>query len=334
MKIRYLDNLIGNTPLVEIVCRYNGKIKNIFAKLEWYNLSGSIKDRVALHILKRAIRNKSLQKGMSIVEVTSGNTGISFACLGAYLGYDVKILMPKNMSEERKKLLQSFGAELILLKNNEGFLDGIADANDFEDAFLPKQFENHLNVNAHYLTTAKEFCRTLLAEGKRVDNFVAGVGTGGTLMGCAKRFRQTFGNINIVAVEPAALSLLKTDKNACGNNKDFGKGCLNKTKKFVAHKIQGIGDEFVPPIYNSNLVDAICDITDEQAIYFAKLLAQELGLGVGISSGANFAACLKQQGDSATVFCDDNKKYLSTDLLKPINFRPNFDLQFLELKTL
>lgn len=317
MHIKNIEKSIGNTPFAQIVCKVDGKIKNIFAKLEWYNLSGSIKDRVAYYILKNAIKTKKLQKGQKIVEVTSGNTGISFCALGAMLGYDVEILMPDWMSEERKKLMRGYGANLHLLTKGEGgFLKGMDMLKQFENCFLPLQFENKLNVNCHFYTTGKEISKSLFCNGILPTNFVAGVGTGGTLMGCAKRLKKDFKGIKIFAVEPESSPTLK-----------YG-------KKMGTHIIEGISDDFVPKIYNKRYVDGIVDIKNEEAIYFSKYLAQNLGLGIGISSGANFASCLKLDGNSITVFADDNKKYLSTHLCQKIDFVPDFDFEILDLKIL
>lgn len=315
MQINKYESLIGNTPLAQIVCRVNGQTKNVFAKLEWYNLSGSVKDRVAYYIIKNAIKTKKLQKGQKIVEVTSGNTGISFCALGALLGHQVEILMPEWMSEERKKLMKSYGAKLRLLTKAEGgFLKGLELLGDYEDCFLPMQFENQLNVNCHYYTTGKEICNTLLLNGIIPDNFVAGVGTGGTLVGCAKRLKKDFDGIKIFAMEPESSPTLRVGK------------------KVGVHLIEGISDDFVPKIFRPSLIDGILDVKNEEAIYFAQLLSKKLGLGVGISSGANFAACLKTKGNSVTVFADDSKKYLSTHLCQQSDFKPNFDFEIVDMK--
>lgn len=318
MKIEKYKSLVGNTPFAQIVCRVNGKLKNIFAKLEWYNLSGSIKDRVAFYILNYAIKNKCIQKGQSIVEVTSGNTGISFCAFGALLGYKIEILMPEWMSDERKKLMKSYGANLRLLSKEEGgFLKGLELLKtDYKNEFLPLQFENRLNVNCHYYTTGKEICKALFSNDIVPDNFVAGVGTGGTLIGCAKRLKKDFKDIKVYAMEPASSPTLKVGK------------------KVGVHLIEGISDDFVPKIYNPKLVDDIVDVGNEEAIYFANLLAKKLGLAVGISSGANFASALKLDGNTVTIFADDNKKYLSTHLCKPNDYKPDFDFELIDMKIL
>ena len=291
MDIENLKGLIGNTPLAEIVVFYKGQIKKIYAKLEWYNMSGSIKDRIAYHILKKSLVNGQYKLGQPIVEVTSGNTGISFSAIGSYLKSEVIILMPEWLSEERKNLIKGYGATLRLIKREEGgFLKGLEFSKTYKNAFLPLQFENEYNTETHFLTTGEEMVKSIINNTLKVDNFVAGVGTGGTLIGCAKRLKKHNKRIKIVAVEPKSSPTLK------------------KGKKVGSHKIEGISDEFVPKIYEKRLVDSICDVSDEEAMYFARLLSKELGLGIGISSGANFAACLKQKGNSITVFSDDNKK--------------------------
>ena len=315
MDLTSIDRAIGNTPLAEITCTFNGELKKIYAKLEWYNLTGSIKDRIAYHILKKSLTAGKYKFGQPIVEVTSGNTGISFSAIGNLLGSEVIILMPEWLSQERKNLIKSYGAKLNLISKQEGgFLKGLELANSFKGAFLPLQFENEYNVEAHYLTTGKEMLETIVANNIKVNNFVAGVGTGGTLIGSAKRLKENLKKIKIVAVEPKSSPTLKTGK------------------KVGVHKIEGISDEFVPKIYQNQMVDKICDVSDEDAVYFARLLNSKLGLGVGISSGANFVACLKQKGNSITVFSDDNKKYLSTYLMSAEGLKTSYNVNLLDLK--
>lgn len=297
---------VGNTPLVKINYKYNGKKDFVFAKLEAFNLSGSIKDRVAFYIIKEAYKRGELKKGMEIVEATSGNTGIALAAMGAYFGNPVHIFMPDWVSEERLKIMKMYNAKVTLISKEEGgFTRAVKEAADYakkNNAFLSNQFENKDNVLAHYETTGEEIISAL---GNDVDGFVSGVGTGGTLIGTAKRIKEANKNAKIYALEPYKMPLLF-------QNKILGE-----------HKIEGIGDEFVPKIIerDRDIIDDIILINDEDAINMSRKLARDLGLGVGISSGANLIASILLKGDKkkmVTVFADDSKKYLSTDLSKEI----------------
>ena len=297
---------IGNTPLIKINYKYEGKEDFVFAKLEAFNLSGSIKDRVAFYIIKEAYKTGKLKKGMEIVEATSGNTGIALSVIGAFFGNPVHIFMPDWVSEERLKIMQMYNAKVTLISKQEGgFTRAVKAAEEYakkNSAFLSNQFENENNILAHYETTGKEILTSL---GKDVDGFVSGVGTGGTLIGVAKKLKEINKEVKIYALEPDKMPLLK-------NNKILGE-----------HKIEGIGDEFVPKIIekNRNLIDDIILINDEDSINMARKLAKQLGLGVGISSGANLIASILLKSDKkkmVTVFADDSKKYLSTDLSKEI----------------
>lgn len=302
---------IGNTPLVKIQYRYNGKEDNIYTKLEFYNITGSIKDRVAYYIIKEAYKSGKLTKGMTIVEATSGNTGISLAALGAYFGNPVHIFMPDWVSSERMNLMKMYGAEVTLISKEEGgFKRAISEAEKYakeNNSFLSNQFENQANVLAHYETTGKEIIEQLAG---RVDAFVSGIGTGGTLMGIAKRFKEINENAKIYALEPDKMPL------------------LSQGKIIKNHKIEGIGDDFIPKIVEKEMIDNIILVNDEDAINMSKKIALDLGIGVGISSGANMIASVlakeKTQGNVVTVFPDDNKKYLSTDLSKPIDKNKEF----------
>lgn len=295
-----MDGLIGNTPLIKINYKYKNKLGFVFAKLEYYNLTGSIKDRVIYHILNKAINNNELTSDMPLVEATSGNTGISLSAIGAYLGHKVHIFMPDWVSEERLKLMKLYGADVTLIsKEDGGFKKCIEESIKFANTYngyLTNQFSNEDNIEAHYLTTAQEIIDKL-----NVDAFVSGIGTGGTLMGISKKLREINSNTKIFALEPYNMSLIK-----------------NKTIK--EHKIEGIGDDFIPDIVDINKIDDVVLITDDEAISMAKLLSNKLGLGVGISSGANMLASIliKNNGynNVVTVFPDDSKKYLSTDLAK------------------
>lgn len=304
-----LAALIGHTPLLEISLLYKGEPRIVYAKDEYYSYSGSIKDRVAYHILRQAYETGAITEGMPIAEATSGNTGIAFAAVGAYLGNPVTIFMPDWMSKERINLIESFGATIRLVSKVEGgFTGSIALADQMgetEGAFLPHQFSNPENYAAHYATTGKEILAQLAAFGKRPQGFVAGVGTGGTLMGVKDILQETYPDCLAFPLDPASSPTMAT----CG-------------KVVGPHRIFGIGDEFVPAIVKLDQLDNILLIDDCDAINMSRKLARVLGLGVGISSGANFLGVLKVQdllGNKdavvATVFADDNKKYLSTDLM-------------------
>lgn len=308
-RIDSLSSLIGNTPLLEIHFKYKGMDRKVFVKAEQYNLTGSIKDRMALHIIDKGYRTGKLKEGYSIVEATSGNTGISFSAIGSSLGHKVIIFMPNWMSQERMNLIKSFGADIRLVSPEEGgFLGSIkmgeqlAEEND--DVFLPRQFSNEDNIEAHYNTTGPEILKQLEKLNLKPDGIVAGVGTGGTIMGIGKYMKKNNPNIKLYPLEPSSSPTLSTGH------------------KVGQHRIQGISDEFIPPITKLDELDDIIDVHDGDAIIMAQRLAAEMGLGVGISSGANFLGAIKVQeilGPEkiiVTVFPDDNKKYLSTDLMK------------------
>ena len=309
-----IKNLIGNTPIIKIKYKYKGIENYIYAKLEYYNLTGSIKDRIIYYILDKAIKEGKLTKDMPLVEATSGNTGISLSAIGAYLNHPVYIFMPDWVSRERLDLMKLYGANVILVsKEDGGFKTCVELSKDFSlrnNGFLINQFSNNYNVEAHYKNTAKEIVDKL-----NVDCFVSGIGTGGTLMGIGKRLKETF-NTDIYALEPDTMSLIKT-----GN--------------ISSHKIEGIGDDFIPDIVDLNLIKDIILVSDLDAINMSKKLSSDLGIGVGISSGANMIASilLKEKGyDSVlTIFPDDNKKYLSTDLTKDIKLKDNNISSFVEL---
>lgn len=312
------DFFLGNTPLIKINYKIKGKIKSIYTKLEYYNLTGSIKDRVAYYIIKNGKKEGKLQKNMPIIEATSGNTGIALSALGAYYNHPVYIFMPDWVSEERVKIMKSYGANLILISKEEGgFIKCVNEAKKMaeeKNGFLANQFSNKDNFLAHYETTAEEIIEKISDE---IGGFVSGVGTGGTLMGTGKRLKEKFSNLKITAIEPDKMPIIST-----------GKIISN-------HKIEGIGDEFVPELIDRNSIDEIFLINDEDAINMSRKLAKELGLGVGISSGANFIGCIllqeKIDKNIVTVFADDNKKYLSTDLSKPIKNNPEFISNKIEL---
>ncbi|MBR4110889.1 MAG: PLP-dependent cysteine synthase family protein [Clostridia bacterium] len=297
-----LENLIGNTPMIEIKYIYNGDEKCIHAKLECYNYSGSIKDRVIYHILSNAKRSGDLKDGQPIVEATSGNTGIALASIGALFGHPVHIFMPDWVSTERQSLIKMYGATIHLVSREEGgFKAAIEKANALAakiGAFKTDQFNNPQNIEAHYYGTAEE----ILKQYPEVDSFVSGIGTGGTIIGIGKKLKEK-NNANIYGLEPSTLPL------------------LTQGITIGTHKIEGIGDDFIPSIVDLNLLTKVITIDDKDAINMAKKLSRELGLGVGISSGANFLAAvlLNETGNIVTVFPDDNKKYISTELSREID---------------
>ncbi len=307
-RLESLRWLVGDTPLLAIHAQVGERKVTIYAKNEVSSFTGSIKDRMALHMLDDAHRSGEIAAGDCIAEATSGNTGISFAALGRALGHPVRIYMPDWMSQERVLLIQGFGAEVVPVSKQEGgFLGSIEMADRFarevEGVFRPQQFSSEANVAAHYHSTGPELIAQLGRLRKRPTAFVAGVGTGGTVMGVGRSLKETFGaDVKVHPLEPANSPTLRTGK------------------KDGSHRIQGISDEFIPELVKLEDLDAIVDVWDGDAICMAQNLARELGLAVGISSGANMIGALKvalDQGDGAvvaTVFPDSNKKYLSTDL--------------------
>ncbi len=308
-RLRRLSSLIGNTPLLAIELMVGGEKRNIYAKAESFNMTGSIKDRMAYTIMEQAYIRGTLKEGYSIIEVTSGNTGIFFAALGQALGHKVTIFMPDWVSCERRKLLESFGAEIILFSKGEGgFPDYINRAEELsrstENSFLPAQFSNNDNPEAHYTATGPEVWNQLQSRAISLDAFVAGVGTGGTIMGAGRFFRERNPAVQLHPLQPADTHLLSMESNEKG------------------HRIEGIADGYFPPILDLNMLGSLISVDDGDAILMARKLAAELGIGVGISSGANFLGALKVQermGSDAvvvTLFPDDNKKYLSTDLFR------------------
>ena len=307
-RVRSLRRLIGNTPLLSLELRYRGRPRTIFAKYESLNLTGSIKDRMALHILQRAYAEGRLRPGDPIAEATSGNTGIAVAAIGRALGHSVTIFMPDWMSAERIALISSFGATVVLVsKADGGFLGAMAQADAMRSTdprtFLPHQFANEANIDAHATGTGPEIWLQLAAHGLRPDAFVAGVGTGGTVMGVGRYLRSQRREVTVHPLEPAESPTLSTGH------------------KVGRHRIQGISDDFIPPICHLDELDAVVQSHDGDAILMAQKLAHH-GLAVGISSGANLIGALRVQealADDAivvTVFPDSNKKYLSTDLLR------------------
>ncbi len=316
-RIKGLSSLSSNTPLLAIEFLYKRDKRTIYAKAEHLNMTGSIKDRMAFHILEQGYKRGNLKPGGLVIEATSGNTGIAFAGIGRALGHPVTIFMPDWMSEERINLIKSFGAKIILVSEEEGgFLGSIQSAEELsketKGAFLPRQFSNEDNIEAHYRTTGPEIWWQLRFRSLYPNAFIAGVGTGGTIMGTGRFLKELYPSIKIHPLEPTNSPTMSTGH------------------KVGKHRIQGISDEFVPSILDLESIDEIVSVDDGDAILMAQKLASELGMGVGISSGANFLGALMIQeelgSDSVvvTVFPDDNKKYLSTDLMRKEPVKDNF----------
>jgi cysteine synthase A len=287
--------LIGNTPLVRL------QNEAIYAKAEFLNPGGSIKDRVALAMIEGAERDRRLKPDSILVEPTSGNTGIGVALVGRLKGYRVRIVMPEGMSEERKKLIKALGAELCLTPDSEGIPGAVQRVREMAAAdprvFVPQQFENPDNPRIHYEGTAQELWRQLSGD---IACFVAGVGSGGTLQGVGKFLREHKPGVRLVAVEPKNVSAI------LGHEPGL-------------HQIQGIGDGFIPPILDVKMLDEVIEVSDEDAIETTRQLGRDLGLLVGISSGANVWAARqlagKVRGPIATVLPDRAERYFSTALL-------------------
>ena len=297
---------IGNTPMIKIKYKNKDRTNFVYAKLESYNITGSIKDRVAYYIINRAKERGELKKNMPIVEATSGNTGIALSALGAYYKHPVYIYMPDWASTERVQLMKSFGANVTLIsKEQGGFKKCLEEAEKFakeNNGYWSNQFANTDNLLAHYETTGEEIIKQLP---ETISAFISGVGTGGTLIGIGRKLKKYNKDIKIIALEPETMPLISQNK-IIGN-----------------HKIEGIGDDFVPDLLDKNLLDDVILVNDDDAINMSRLLAKKLGLGVGISSGANLIASIiyqeKENKPVVTVFADDNKKYLSTDLSKDLD---------------
>ena len=293
-------DLIGNTPLLSLEQTTGCQI---FAKAEFLNPGGSIKDRIALNMLEKAEKSGRLKPGMTIIEPTSGNTGIGLALCGVRKGYKVIIVMPENMSEERKKIIHALGAELVLTEPELSIGGSVQKAMEIaassDQYFVPQQFENPANPETHYRTTGREIVEQL---GKKIDVFVSGIGSGGTLQGIASYILEQNPDCKIVAVEPKNVSALLGDEPGL-------------------HQIQGIGDGFIPDVLDTSIITDIVEVTDEDAIQTARELAAVQGCLVGTSSGANvWAAKLmaeKYGKDKviATVLPDRAERYFSTALI-------------------
>jgi cysteine synthase A len=288
-------DLIGNTPLLRL------RGENIFAKAEFLNPGGSIKDRVALSMLEGARRDGWLSDDSIIIEPTSGNTGIGLALVGRLKGYRVVIVMPEGMSQERKKLIRALGAELILTPDSESIPGAVKRARELlaenPKMYMPNQFENQDNARVHYEETAHEIWRQMSGE---IDCFIAGVGSGGTIQGVGKFLKEHRPNVKIIAVEPKNVAAL------LGHEPGL-------------HQIQGIGDGFVPAVLDVSLIDDVVEVTDDDAIETTRQLGRSCGLLVGISSGANVWAARQVasrfRGNVATILPDRAERYFSTALL-------------------
>lgn len=300
-----LSQAVGNTPLLELQNSKNkyGFGANVFAKLEYFNPAGSVKDRVALNMIEAAEQNGSLKAGGTIIEPTSGNTGIGIAAICAAKGYKAVIVMPETMSIERRKLIASYGAEVVLTEGSKGMNGAIAKAEELnretENSIIAGQFYNPANPEAHYKTTAPEIYDDL---NDKVDAVVCGIGSGGTITGIGRFMKEKNNNIKIIGVEPLSSPFITTGK--------AGK-----------HKIQGIGAGFIPENYDSSVCDEIITVSDTDAIDFAKVLSRVEGLSVGISSGAAYYAAVEvakreemQDKNVVVILPDGGSRYLSTEL--------------------
>ncbi|KYH30986.1 cysteine synthase [Clostridium tepidiprofundi DSM 19306] len=296
-------DMIGNTPLLKLNNLVENNMADIYLKLEKTNPAGSVKDRAVLGMIEKAETEGLLKPGYTIVEPTSGNTGIALSLIGKLKGYNVIIVMPETMSIERRSLIKAYGAKLILTDGTKGMKGSIDKALELvknnDKFFILNQFTNTANPNKHYETTAVEILNDL----NNIDAFVAGVGTGGTITGVGKKLKEVNPKIKIVAVEPKYSSVLSGSSAG-------------------AHKIQGIGAGFIPEIYDSSIVDEIITITDEEAFSTTKEIAKIEGLLVGLSSGANIAASkiiaykLGKGKKVVTLSPDGGNKYLSMGIFE------------------
>ena len=300
-----LTDIIGNTPLLELnkFSQNRGLKRSLIAKIESFNPGGSAKDRIALAMVEDAEKKGLLSPGATLIEPTSGNTGVGLALVSAVKGYTLILTMPETMSIERRKLVQAYGAKVVLTPGAAGMKGAIDEANRLRESIpgsvILQQFENSANPEAHYNSTGIEIWND--TDGK-VDIFVAGVGTGGTISGVGKRLKEYNSDVKIIAAEPASSPVLNGGKSG-------------------AHKIQGIGAGFIPAIYNASVVDEVIDVKDDSAILAARNVAAEEGLLVGISSGAALSAAVEiakrpenQDKNIVVLLPDTGERYLSTEL--------------------
>lgn len=293
--------MIGNTPVLKLNNIVKGDMAEVYLKLEKYNPGGSVKDRAALGMIEKAERLELIKEGDTIVEPTSGNTGIALAMIGKLKGYKVIIVMPETMSIERRNMIRAYGAELVLTEGAKGMKGAIAKAQEIAEEkkgfYIPQQFINEANPNKHYATTAEEIFKDV----NDVDVFVAGVGTGGTISGVGRRLKELKADVKVVAVEPSKSPVISGGQPG-------------------PHKIQGIGAGFIPDIYDEKVVDEVTTASDEEAFEAARIIAREEGILVGISSGANVAVALKlakklgKGKKVVTIAPDGGEKYLSMGL--------------------
>ena len=295
---------IGETPIVKLKNMTTDEMAQIYVKLESFNPGGSVKDRIALRMIEDAEKNGKLKPGMMIIEPTSGNTGIGLAMVGAAKGYPVTLVIPETMSIERRKLMQAYGANLVLTPGADGMKGAIAEANrlaEEKDGFVPAQFDNPANPKVHEETTAKEIVNAFEKNG--LDAFVAGVGTGGTITGVGNELKRMYSNIKIYAVEPEESPVLEGGQSG-------------------PHKIQGIGAGFVPSILNINIYDEVLPVKSNDAMETAREIAKKEGILVGISSGAALFAAIevakKMTSDQKVLVLlpDNGERYLSTELFQ------------------
>lgn len=295
---------IGETPIVKLKNMTTDEMAQIYVKLESFNPGGSVKDRIALRMIEDAEKSGKLKPGMMIIEPTSGNTGIGLAMVGAAKGYPVTLVMPETMSIERRKLMQAYGANLVLTPGADGMKGAIAEANrlaEEKDGFVPAQFDNPANPKVHEETTAKEIVNAFEKNG--LDAFVAGVGTGGTITGVGNELKRMYSNIKIYAVEPEESPVLEGGQSG-------------------PHKIQGIGAGFVPSILNINIYDKVLPVKSNDAMETAREIAKKEGILVGISSGAALFAAIevakKMTSDQKVLVLlpDNGERYLSTELFQ------------------
>jgi len=302
MKYNSIHETIGRTPIVKLNSIVDENMADIYVKVEFFNPAGSVKDRPALYMIKDALERGLLKAGGTIIEPTSGNTGIALAMIGASMGIKVIIVMPETMSIERRKLMKAYGADLILTEGKFGMQGAVDNAKELADKngyFMPNQFENPANVKAHYETTAVE----ILNDIENVDAFIAGVGTGGTISGVGKRLKEVNKDALVVAVEPKKSPLLSEGKAS-------------------SHGIQGIGANFIPGILNRDIIDKIITVDDENALETSRIIGRKEGIFCGISAGANVYAALKVAKELGsgkkvvTVLPDTGERYLSTALFR------------------